>query len=471
MTASLSRRSLMVAASALAFSGAAFSGPDWDGYPRLMQGPMVGVTEVDSVTIWMRASGPYPVLVEYSTSPDFSDLRRSEEQRATPETDYVVTCRLEGLSAGATVYYRPVVDGEIPHELRSRVPFQTRAAIIEPASFCVAFGSCARIARHPIQPVWDAISDINPDLFFWLGDNIYGDSLDPTILAEEYRKQRSVPNFGPLGRSVPQLAIWDDHDYGLNDHDRRHPAKAQSLDVFKRYWANPSYGLEGAPGVFFKYAYGGVDFFFLDNRYYKDPADAPDDANKSLLGQVQLNWLKQGLQASQASFKVLIAGIGFTEEKGPGQEAWSSYLAERNALFDFITENAITGVVLMSGDTHIAELNSIPWSHRGGYDLYEFVSSPLAQECSTSWLNYGAVPRIRQIYSGGPNFGYLRFYCDEDDPRLTFNIQSALGGDVWSKFEVRASELRPGVQSYLEKMDARSRARWERHLAGGPYYG
>ena len=52
---------------------------------------------------------------------------------------------------------------------------------------------------------------------------------------------------------------------------------------------------------------------------------------------------------------------------------------------DFIRDNEIAGVVLLSGDSHIGELNVIPWSERGGYDLYDpikvgFVANGTAAE-------------------------------------------------------------------------------------------
>ena len=85
------------------------------------------------------------------------------------------------------------------------------------------------------------------------------------------RRQPSVPGFQPVGRNVLQLAVWDDHAYSLNDHDRISPVKDEALTTFRRYWANPGYGTADVPGVFFRHRYGGVDFFFLDCRYYRDP--------------------------------------------------------------------------------------------------------------------------------------------------------------------------------------------------------
>ncbi|MCH2153683.1 MAG: hypothetical protein MK089_10120, partial [Phycisphaerales bacterium] len=40
----------------------------------------------------------------------------------------------------------------------------------------VAFGSCA---NHEIpQPIWEAVASWAPDVFVFLGDNVYGDTED-----------------------------------------------------------------------------------------------------------------------------------------------------------------------------------------------------------------------------------------------------------------------------------------------------
>ena len=90
-----------------------------------------------------------------------------------------------------------------------------------------------------IQPIWYQIREADPDLFFWLGDNIYGDTLHSQFLAELYRRQRNVASLQPVLRNIPNLAIWDDHDYALNDGDRENPIREESLRVFKNYWATP----------------------------------------------------------------------------------------------------------------------------------------------------------------------------------------------------------------------------------------
>ena len=184
----------------------------------------------------------------------------------------------------------------------------------------------------------NVVQNWNPDLFIWLGDNIYGDSPDIDILREEYRRQREVPSSLPVLRSIPQLAVWDDHDYALNNHDRTNPAKEKALQAFQEYWANPAYGLPEVPGVFFDYQYGGVDFFFLDVRYHRSPNEEEDGESKTMLGAEQLEWLKTKLSESKAPFKVLVSGSGWSSAKGGGGDSWAAFLQERDHLFTFIRD-------------------------------------------------------------------------------------------------------------------------------------
>lgn len=55
------------------------------------------------------------------------------------------------------------------------------------AELTVAFGSCN---RHELpQPLWPVIARDRPDVWVWLGDNIYGDSDDAQVLRQKYTAQ------------------------------------------------------------------------------------------------------------------------------------------------------------------------------------------------------------------------------------------------------------------------------------------
>jgi alkaline phosphatase D len=420
------------------------------GYPRLLQGPMIGHVGARHVTVWGRASGSYPLSVQYATDRGFTDPRTSEVVATSEAGDLTGVVRIDGLEPGTRYWYRMLVDGVV--DRYQSVPYPVRTAPAGPADFTVAFGSCARHSIDAEQRIFEIVAREAPDLFFWLGDNVYADAESPLAIADEYRRQRNVRTARAVARSIPQLAIWDDHDFGYNNGDGTWPHKAGSLAVFNRYWANPSQGLADVPGVFFEYSYAGVDFFFLDGRYHRSPNDAPDGPAKTMLGSGQFAWLCERLLASRAPFKVLACGSGWSLADGPRGDTWSAFLDERNRLFDFIRDRGIDGVVCLSGDSHVGELNCIPWSERGGYDIYDLVSSPLAQSPGAGWITQSPEIRLRQVYAGGANVGLLHFRAG-DAPSLRFDLLNEWGLAPWMPLDLAATELRNGVRSWPGKID------------------
>ena len=452
------RRHLFLAALAASLIHPA-SAQSTRGTPRILQGPMLGHVDATSARVWMRLSHEAPAAIAYGRRPDLADAESSPAVRASAGRDRCVEVLIEDLEPGQTYYWRPLVEDEPDKYLANLPPFTLRTPAMNPDRVRLAFGSCARFGSDAVQPIWAAVRAADPDLFLWLGDNIYADSPDPAVLSEEYRRQRDVASLKPLLFHIPQLAIWDDHDFGLNNHDRTNPIRAEALEVFQRYWANPAYGTEDTPGVFFRTSRGGLDMFFVDVRYHRAPNRDPDVADKTMLGAGQLAWLKDGLRTSQAPFKLLIGGSGWSSAKGEGGDSWAAFLTERDALFDWITSEAIGGGVLVSGDTHVGELNCIPWSERGGYDFYDLVSSPLAQTPGSSWLDRTPELRIRSVYAQSPNFGQIDVDVTGDDPTLVFTLRDVEGRSVWNPLTLRASELQPGVRSWDRKITKAERAR------------
>lgn len=208
------------------------------GYPRALQGPMLGAPGPNHLAVWVRASGAFEVLLEVATDRDFKHVVQTTSAVASPEHDCCLTLRADGLQPGTGYWYRLRYDGQ-PDRFQF-LPHRARTAPAGNGAFAVAFGSCCRIQYDPEQRIWNTVRALEPDMFLWLGDNIYADSDQPAALADLYGRGRVVPSLEPLLRSVPQLATWDDHDFGYNDSDGRSPFKADALRIFKRFWANPS---------------------------------------------------------------------------------------------------------------------------------------------------------------------------------------------------------------------------------------
>ncbi|MFO0411515.1 MAG: alkaline phosphatase D family protein [bacterium] len=103
----------------------------------------------------------------------------------------------------------------------------------------IAFGSCAKSDKP--QPIWDAVLAARPDLFIFLGDNVYLDTRDPAVMRRKYAELAAQPGFQRLKASgIPILATWDDHDFGENDAGADYPMKEESRRQFLDFFGAPA---------------------------------------------------------------------------------------------------------------------------------------------------------------------------------------------------------------------------------------
>jgi alkaline phosphatase D len=216
----------------------------------------------------------------------------------------------------------------------------------------------------------------------WLGDNWYTREADyhhPWGLWYRAHRDRSLPVLQNFLKAMPHYAIWDDHDYGPNNGDKSFVFKKTSRNVFVSYWANPSYGLND-DGIFTKVGYGDTEFFMMDDRSWRSSDDMsayafdkPNEA-KRMWGQQQMDWLKNALRTSPATFKFIVTGTQ-TMNVASMADCLQSYPVEFDELMNFLNAEKINGVLFLTGDRHHSEV--IRFNRFDGYPLYDITSSPL----------------------------------------------------------------------------------------------
>jgi alkaline phosphatase D len=260
----------------------------------------------------------------------------------------------------------------------------------------VAFGSCAH--QDQPQPIWERIVDARPQLFLFIGDNIYGDTRDMAVLWRKYQQELAVPGFAKLRGAVPVLGTWDDHDLGENDAGGDFPFKRESQQLCLDFLGVPKDSPRRTQeGVYHAETFGPpgrrVQVILLDTRYFrsriksKNPAAtqdrrpyAPDESTEAtILGDVQWRWLGEQLR-TPADVRLLVSSVQVISEEHGG-EKWMNFPRERKKLFDLIRETNANGVVILSGDRHFADLSLIDEPAPGGvgYPLYDLTSSGLTQ--------------------------------------------------------------------------------------------
>ncbi|MCB9051314.1 MAG: hypothetical protein H6556_17935 [Lewinellaceae bacterium] len=65
-----------------------------------------------------------------------------------------------------------------------------------PCNYPIAFGPCARQDKE--QPLLRVAADLKPDVFIFLGDNIYGDSRNMDTLRAKYARLAAKEEFQNL---------------------------------------------------------------------------------------------------------------------------------------------------------------------------------------------------------------------------------------------------------------------------------
>lgn len=420
----------------------------------LQSGPMLGYSEMLEVLIWVQTRDAADVKVVYW------DL---EEPTRRLETDGVRTSKLGAFTAkmiadrvqpGRRYGYELHVNGsrvDRPY----RMEFQTQELWqhrTDPPDFRIAAASCFYVNDAPYDrpgtpyggefAILDALYDKDPDAMVWLGDNLYYREPDwNTRTGMIYRNThtRSFPGLQPFLASVHQYATWDDHDYGPDNGDGSWREKTTALEAFDLFWGNPSLGPPELGGIGTTFQWGDVEFFLLDNRWFRSSEHRVSD-HRQLFGEHQLRWLIDALTYSRATFKVIVSG-GQLLNPVADWDAYATYPEERSRFLQLLRENDVWGVVLLTGDVHYTVLSKL--ERRGTYPLWEITTSPLtagpAELEPASYDNYLAEPGTLFVQR---NFATLDFSGPRADRVMQVTVWDVNGNELWSR-EIRARELRP----------------------------
>ena len=150
---------------------------------------------------------------------------------------------------------------------------------------------------------------------------------------------------------IPSYATKDDHDLGVNDASDYQDNKVafdNALGAFAELWPHPTSEESTNSelhGLYFKVTHGAADIWCLHTRLF---ADSASHKNK-LLGDKQYDWLKQGLENSQAKIKLIVTPLPFMT----GKNAAEDHRKDADNWHDLLQLFARTGVkAIFAGDSH-----------------------------------------------------------------------------------------------------------------------
>lgn len=377
----------------------------------------------DAVVIWSRVTpepGSESVQVKWEVALDeqFTRVELAGEASTSAERDFTVKIDVQGLLPGVFHFYRFEAYGKksitgrtktAGRAIRQEMPVfaslggpnhqprflpspneQARLAVVScnnyEAGYFNAFARIAEIADL------DAVVHLG-DYIYEYAPGAYGDSsLHRTHLPEHelitlqdyrtrYAQYRLDPDLQAAHRMHPFICVWDDHEIANDayaDGAENHQAGEGDFKVRKQAAAKAYYEwlpVREGDVLYRQFSFGSVaDLFMLDERLAARAKQAVSkqsgklNAERPMLGKEQLDWLKNGMQQSSATWKILGNQVLFAElhvlPVFPNIyvhfDAWDGYPVERQSIKDFLDGNDIANVIFATGDTHASWCFDIP---------------------------------------------------------------------------------------------------------------
>ncbi len=400
-------------------------------------GPLLGHVDMRTAYIMIQSDRAENVSLRYYPA-NLPEQYQKLSARTSNDLHHTHRFVLSNLQPG-TQYHYQISNEHSKGQFGPTYTFTTQTLWqyrTDPPPLRVVAGSCAFInetaydrpgnAHGGNYHIFDSIVAHDPDMMLWLGDNIYLREVDygsPEGIAWRYQHARQVPEIQHVLAACPNYAIWDDHDFGPNDSNGSYALKDASLQAFESYWANPSYGTTETDGIFTSFQMGDIDFFLLDNRFHRTPADLKGLDTPTLLGEAQLKWLIEALKTSKAPFKMIALGGQFLNTFA-GFENYATYAAERQKIIDLIELNEIKNVVFLTGDRHCGELSAL--TLKNGITIYDLTTSPLTSRSYDIGKEENLL-RMDGTLVPTQHFAILDFAGKFKERSLTISIKDAEG--------------------------------------------
>ncbi|MFD6281289.1 alkaline phosphatase D family protein [Streptomyces sp. NPDC060209] len=437
LSAAPSRRTVVKAAAATAVAGpvlAATAARAADG-PAFLHGVASGDPLPDGVLLWTRVTpapdsvpgsglgADTPVVWEIAEDKAFSRIVARGTAVSRAGSDHTVKADVRGLRPATTYWFRfSAASGRAEGGQGVLSPVgRTRTAPASGAAVPgVRFGvvSCANWEAGWFSPYRHLAARADLDAVLHLGDYIYEYAsgsyptqdtvvrphapLHEILTLADYRLRHATyktdTDLQALHAAHPVIAIWDDHEFandawsgGAENHTpgTEGPWAARVAAAKQAYfeWMPVRASTEGT--VYRRLSFGDLaELHLLDLRSFRSEQasignGAVDDPERTVTGRAQLDWLKAGLTASGARWKlvgtsVMISPVAFgalpahllaplaellglpAEGLAVNVDQWDGYTDDRKELISHLRDHAVTDTVFLTGDIHMAWANDVP---------------------------------------------------------------------------------------------------------------
>ena len=281
-----------------------------------------------------------------------------------------------------------------------------------------------------------------------------------SIFLEHWKYNRNDTYFKEFLSNVSMYSQWDDHEI-INDFGSKWPdwnlfstdregypnIVKEGTDAFLYYSPvgsdnNNNNDTENVSDthIYRSFNWGkDLDLFIIDARSYRSQnhiADTPEN-NKTMLGEEQLQWLKQELSNSNATWKLISSDVPISIPTGSnasilGRDGWANgnetnnysyytgFERELTDLLRFIDEQHMKNIVFITTDVHFPAFIRYDFdlNNDGNMtEIHELVSGPLsAFRLGVPFPQLDETFNPTLLYGEGNifNFGYIRIEDGRD---------------------------------------------------------
>jgi alkaline phosphatase D len=307
-----------------------------------------------SIVLWTHYRGQAPLTLLVWRLDDMRVVRRIGVR---PREGGFVHADVSRLASGARYGYTFLEDGSMRAPIgRFRAPIDRDA--LEPLRFGAV--SCTQ-NNFPKYVLEHAGARDDLDLFLLLGDTTYNDHIDSL----GHFRDRWAESLGSTGwraarRATSLLATWDDHEVA-NNFDPESPDVEPARRAF--FDNLPLRRDTDDPDRIYKRVRWGrtAEIFVLDTRGERRPSTRGGE--DVYVSRAQMEWLKRGLEESDAVFKLILNSVPISDFPGAfaisDRDRWHGYPRQREEILTHIDEREIRGVLWISGDFHLASSQRI----------------------------------------------------------------------------------------------------------------
>lgn len=406
--------------------------------PQIPYGVMGGDVGGSRAVVWSRADRLSRMRVELSLEPDFRRSRLVYGEVAQASQDFTSRVVLSQLPTDRPIFYRvQFQDLDQPKILSEPAIGQLQIPNSRRDIFFVWGGDTAG-QGWGINPefggmkIYETMRQLKPDFFIHSGDTIYADNpiqaevkledgriwknlttLEKSKVAETLQEFRGNfiynlldENVRRFNAEVPVLMQWDDHEVVNNWYpteileDNRYTVKNVAVLAQRAKQAFLEYSplrseFVRQQKIERSFSYGKhLEIFMLDMRSYRG-ANNPNrqtvmGPETAFLGNSQIQWLKQRLKQSRATWKVIAADMPLGLVVADGKTDFENLAngsgpalgreLELADLLKFIKQQNIRNTVWLTADVHYAAAHYYDPDRAQFQDFHgfwEFVAGPL----------------------------------------------------------------------------------------------